>query len=89
MKKKVFRDPVHGYIEIESIFIDSIIDNEIFQRLKRIEQTSMRVLFPAARHDRFVHSLGVYHLGKRAFECFFRNIEDDLKIIFPDEKKKY
>lgn len=28
----------------------------------------MYVLFPSAHHDRFSHSLGVYHLGKIAFE---------------------
>lgn len=70
---KTFRDPVHGYIEIPSKWCDIFIDTFIFQRLRQIEQTSMRVLYPGARHDRFIHSLGVYHLGKYASDCLCRN----------------
>ena len=33
----------------------------------------MRSLYPAARHDRFIHSLGVYHLGRQAFAEFRKN----------------
>jgi len=80
---KVFRDTVHGYIQIPSEWCDEIIDTPIFQRLRCIEQTSMRCLFPSARHDRFVHSLGTYHLGSKAFDSFCENskeIIDELQI---------
>ena len=43
--------------------IKNIIDTPAFQRLRRIEQTSIRAVYPSARHDRFIHSLGVYHIG--------------------------
>lgn len=43
--------------------IKNIIDTPAFQRLRRIEQTSIRSVYPSARHDRFIHSLGVYHIG--------------------------
>ena len=33
----------------------------------------MRVLFPAARHDRFAHSLGVFFLGNYAFQNLKNN----------------
>lgn len=56
-------DSVHGYINIPDDYIKNIIDTEYFQRLRRIEQTSGRSLFPSARHDRFIHSLGVFHIG--------------------------
>lgn len=69
LKQKVFRDNVHGYIRIPNIIVWEIVDTDVFQRLKHIEQTSMRPLYPAARHDRFIHSLGVYHLGCRAFDA--------------------
>lgn len=78
LKQKVFRDNVHGYIHIPNIIVREIVDTEVFQRLKHIEQTSMRPLFPAARHDRFIHSLGVYHLGCRAFDALRREAPDDL-----------
>lgn len=70
---KVFRDPVHGYIEVPKVIVKNIIDTWQFQRLRFIEQTSMRALFPAARHDRFIHSLGTYWLGVKAFKGFRNN----------------
>jgi len=76
-KIKIFKDPVHGYIDIPCLFCQSFIDTPIFQRLRFIEQTGMRVLFPSAHHDRFSHSLGVYHLGKSAFQYFSENIRQD------------
>ena len=62
-KIKSFKDPVYGYIEIPSDLVGDIIDTEAFQRLRRIVQTSYEPLYPSATHNRFVHSLGVYHLG--------------------------
>lgn len=56
-------DTVHGYIMVEDHFIEHIIDTQYFQRLRRVEQTSIRSVYPSARHDRFIHSLGVYHIG--------------------------
>ncbi|HEY8892603.1 MAG TPA: hypothetical protein VIM70_20400 [Clostridium sp.] len=82
MKKfKTIRDSVHGYIEIEKEYMDLFIDSTLFQRLGRIEQTSMRVLYPSARHDRFIHSIGVFHLGKKAFNYFRYNFESENNAI--------
>lgn len=64
--QKVFKDPLYDYISIDSDICEKIIDSKYFQRLRRIEQTSMRCLYPSARHDRFIHSIGVYHLAKMA-----------------------
>lgn len=71
---KIFRDSVHGYISVPVDYVINFIDTEIFQRLRYIEQTGMRTLYPSARHDRFIHSLGTYFLGHKAFESFKRNI---------------
>lgn len=68
LRLKRFKDPVHGYIAVPLDICDAFIDNEIFQRLRQVEQTSMRSLYPGARHDRFIHSLGVYHLGCKAVD---------------------
>lgn len=61
---KYFRDAVHGRIPVAEEYCKYIIDTLQFQRLKRIEQTSMRDLYPSAHHDRFVHSIGTYHIGR-------------------------
>jgi hypothetical protein len=76
MKAKQFRDPVHGYIAMPESYCELFIDTPIFQRLKHIEQTSIRSLYPSARHDRFVHSLGVFHLASIAFA----NIRDNTAL---------
>lgn len=62
--KKIL-DSVHGYIDIDDEYIKNIVDTLHFQRLRRIEQTSTRAIFPSARHDRFIHSLGVFYIGKK------------------------
>lgn len=72
MKSKSIKDAIHGYINLDEPFW-KIIDTAEFQRLKWIEQTSFRVLFPSARHDRFIHSIGVYHLGQKALKGFLDN----------------
>ena len=81
MKEKSLKDAIHGYIKLEEPFW-RIVDTVEFQRLKWIEQTSYRVLYPSARHDRFIHSVGVYHLGTRAISGFLQNSSpDDQELI--------
>lgn len=83
---KIIKDSVHGYIEIEDAFLP-VIDSPEFQRLRFIEQDSFRVLYPGARHDRFIHSLGVYCLAKRFAESFEQNIKEDLNNFDIDNYK--
>ena len=80
--KKVFKDPLYDYIRIDNNVCEKIIDDKYFQRLRRIEQTSMRCLYPSARHDRFIHSIGVYHLAKVAIKALKRN----KYVVINDEK---
>lgn len=69
MNMKRIKDPIYGYISIdEHIFFD-IIDTACFQRLRNIRQTSYIPLYPASFHNRFIHSLGVYHLGQMAIRA--------------------
>jgi hypothetical protein len=72
--EKMFKDIIHDYIRIPRCFVENIIDTELFQRLRNIEQTGMRVLCPDAKHDRFGHSLGVYHLGYMAVNAMLDNL---------------
>lgn len=64
---KRLKDPVYGYIDIPLDFMTNIVDTANFQRLRRIIQTSYSPLYSSAVHNRFVHSMGVYHLGEIAF----------------------
>lgn len=72
---KQIKDPIYGYIDVEEKYIP-IIDSAEFQRLRNIRQTGYSALYPSALHNRFVHSLGVFYLGKKAF-CNFRNNVSD------------
>lgn len=74
---KTFKDSVHGYIDVPKCFVEHLMDNEYFQRLRNVEQTGMRVLYPNAKHDRFSHSLGVFHLGLRAVDTLLENFSKD------------
>ena len=78
--EKGFRDNLYDYIYVPNCIVNKIIDTELFQRLRDIEQTSMSPLFPCACHNRFVHSLGVYHLGKQAFKDFKANASDAMNV---------
>lgn len=64
MNCKQVKDPIYGYINIPVDYVNRIIDTNIFQRLRRIVQTSYSPLYPSAIHNRFVHSIGVFHLGQ-------------------------
>ena len=79
-KQKIIQDTVHGGIYIPSSYCREIIDTIPFQRLRRIEQTSMRSIFPSARHDRFTHSLGTYHLGEKIFDKIYKNSSEELDL---------
>ena len=76
MKQKIAKDPLYGYVSIDADIIEEIIDTKYFQRLRRIEQTSMRCLYPSARHDRFVHSIGTYYLAKLAMDSLEKNLKN-------------
>lgn len=62
--RKVIRDPVHGYIEVD-MEERKFIELPVFQRLRRISQLSFGdLVYPSANHNRFSHSLGVMYLAK-------------------------
>lgn len=88
-KSKIFLDSVHGYITVPEEYCDKLIDTENFQRLRRIEQLSSRSLYPCARHDRFVHSLGVYHIGRKFIEAIKVNNEDLNQILKPELEETF
>ena len=76
---KQFKDPIYGYVSIDRNIVTNIIDTPEFQRLRYIKQTSYLSVYSAALHNRFVHSLGVYFLGKKACEALFKNSKEIIK----------
>ncbi|GAB6009330.1 HD domain-containing protein [Dysgonomonas reticulitermitis] len=83
-KEKKFLDTVHGYISIPDKYVHNFIDSFEFQRLRRIEQTSGRSIFPCARHDRFIHSLGVYFIGRKIYKQIRKRC--DIQDVLTDEE---
>lgn len=68
-KKKIFNDPIYGFINIQSELIYDIIETPHFQRLRRIKQTGLAdLVYPGALHTRFHHALGAMHLMSRTLD---------------------
>jgi HD superfamily phosphohydrolase len=62
-KKKIFNDPVYGFVTISSELIFEIIEHPFFQRLRRIKQLGLTdLVYPGALHTRFHHAIGAMHL---------------------------
>ena len=60
---KIINDPVFGFIRIPRGLLYDIVRHPLFQRLTRISQLGLAsVVYPGARHTRFQHSLGAFHL---------------------------
>ncbi len=66
-KKKIFNDPVYGFITIPYIIAFDIIEHPYFQRLRRIQQLGLtHYVYPGALHTRFQHAMGAMHLMGKA-----------------------
>ena len=79
MKDRVFRDPVHGLVELkgEDRPIAELIETLAMQRLRRIKQMGFAwLVYPGAEHSRFGHALGAFHIAQRVT----RRLELDAKV---------
>ena len=66
-KRKIFNDPVYGFVTIPDELIFDLIEHQCFQRLRRIKQLGLtHLVYPGALHTRFQHSLGAMHLMTKA-----------------------
>lgn len=71
---KRLKDPLYGYITIATDVARKIVDTPTFQRLRRVMQTSYSPLYSSSIHNRFIHSLGVFHLGSLASSTIVNQI---------------
>lgn len=67
---KIIRDPIHNIVSFDDNPCDrlllDLINTREFQRLRRIKQLGMsELVFPAANHSRFAHSIGVMCNARR------------------------
>jgi hypothetical protein len=68
VKDRVFRDPVHGLVELKGDDrpIADLVDTAPMQRLRRIKQMGFAwLVYPGAEHSRFGHALGALHIAQR------------------------
>lgn len=90
LRSKIINDPVHGFVRIPGETQFKLIEHVWFQRLRRIKQLGLTYLvYPAALHARFQHSLGAMHLMNRALNMLIskghlispQDFEDALNAI--------
>jgi HD superfamily phosphohydrolase len=68
-KKKIFNDPVYGFVNVSEPILFDLIEHPFFQRLRRIRQLGLTdFVYPGAQHTRFHHALGAMHLMSLAIE---------------------
>ncbi|OGG48480.1 MAG: hypothetical protein A3F84_16320 [Candidatus Handelsmanbacteria bacterium RIFCSPLOWO2_12_FULL_64_10] len=84
---KAIRDPIWGYIYVPREMM-ALIDSEDYQRLRDLSQLGhVMLVYPGARHSRFEHSLGVFHIAKRFLFQLLRARppvevdQDDVKVL--------
>ena len=71
--KRIFHDPIHKEIIIDSdkpeeLMIMELIDTLAFQRLRRIKQLgAASLLFHGAESSRFTHSIGVFCVARKIY----------------------
>ena len=77
---KRVKDPIYGYIKIPVTYMTNIVDTAVFQRLRRVIQTSYSPLYSSAVHNRFVHSMGVFYLGELTINQLIKEVRQKVKL---------
>ncbi|MCE9539258.1 MAG: HD domain-containing protein [Bacteroidetes bacterium] len=68
-KRKIFNDPIYGFVSLPYEIIFDLIEHPFFQRLRRIKQLGLtNLVYPGALHTRFHHAMGAMHLMGQAIE---------------------
>jgi HD superfamily phosphohydrolase len=80
------RDPIHVFVHLDSDE-RKVLDSRPFQRLRHIHQLALTyLLYPAATHKRFEHSLGVMELADRVFLAVTKegSVTDEIRKTLPE-----
>jgi HD superfamily phosphohydrolase len=81
---KVINDPVWGNIYLNQYEV-LVLDSPLLQRLRNISQVGrVDLIYPGARHSRFEHSIGVFHLACKIVDNLNRRPEKSNKISTRD-----
>ncbi len=85
-KRKIFNDPVYGFISIPYDVLFDLVEHPHFQRLRRIKQVSLtNYVYPGALHTRFHHAMGALHLMSEAIDVLRSKdveiTEDEAKAV--------
>jgi len=68
-KRKIINDPVFGFINLPSGFLNEVFQHRYLQRLTRIKQLGMSpYVYPGAQHTRFQHTTGAMYLMEEAIQ---------------------
>ncbi len=84
------RDPIHAFVRLDSDERE-VLDSRPFQRLRHIHQLGLTyLLYPAATHKRFEHSLGVMELASRVFDVVTTpgNVTDEIRRRLPQLERE-
>ena len=69
LRIKSYNDPIYGFISIPFPFLSTLIQEPVFQRLRRIQQMGLsHYVFSGATHHRFAHALGAMHLMHKSLD---------------------
>jgi len=79
VKPQRIRDPLHNLIEFGTDQFEHVIWQVIqtrpFQRLRRIKQLGFsELVYPGATHNRFAHSVGVFHTARLLMRIIERHM---------------
>jgi len=68
-KRKIINDPVFGFINLPSGFLNEVFQHRYLQRLTHIKQLGMSsFVYPGAQHTRFQHTTGAMFLMMEAIQ---------------------
>src|SRR4029077_12041502 len=83
VKDRVFRDPVHGLVELKGDDrpIADLLETRALQRLRRIKQMGFAwLVYPGAEHSRFGHALGAFHIAQRVTRRLERELPAEVAL---------